>query len=76
MINLVAAFVPLKGHSSRVPGKNLRDFLGRPLFHVIIETLLQAQTVAGVYIDTDSDEIAASATLLGNVTVLRRERHL
>ncbi len=72
----VSAFVPLKGHSSRVSGKNLRDFHGRPLFHVILETLLQARAVAGVYIDTDSNEIAASAASLAGVTVLRRERHL
>ena len=64
MSDFVTAFVPLKGHSSRVPGKNLRDFHGRPLFHVILETLLEADTVAGVYIDTDDDEIAASAASL------------
>jgi N-acylneuraminate cytidylyltransferase len=72
----VTAFVPLKGHSSRVPGKNLRDFHGQPLFHVILETLLEADTVFDVYIDTDSDEIAASAAPIGGVTVLKREKHL
>lgn len=76
MTDSVVAFVPLKGHSSRVPGKNLRDFHGRPLFHVILETLLNANGVDGVYIDTDSDEIAASAGSLTGVTVLRREMHL
>ena len=76
MTDSVTAFVPLKGHSSRVPRKNLRDFHGRPLFHVILETLLSAQSVGGVYIDTDSDEIAASAASLAGVTVLRREKQL
>lgn len=75
-MDLVTAFVPLKGYSSRVPGKNLRDFQGRPLFHVILETLLRARAVEGVYIDTDSDEIATSAASLSGVIVLRRERHL
>ncbi|MCL1595605.1 MAG: acylneuraminate cytidylyltransferase family protein [Actinomycetia bacterium] len=76
MMPSVAAFVPLKGHSSRVPGKNLRDFHGRPLFHVILETLLKAETVEGIYIDTDSDEIAVSASSITGVTVLRREPEL
>ena len=75
-MELVTAFVPLKGHSSRVPGKNLRDFNGRPLFHVVLETLLASDAVNGVYIDTDRDEIARSATSLDGVTVLRREKHL
>lgn len=76
MTDSVVAFVPLKGHSSRVPRKNMRDFHGRPLFHVILETLLSTHSVDGVYIDTDSDEIAASAAPLEGVTVLRREKHL
>lgn len=76
MTDTVVAFVPLKGHSSRVPGKNLRDFHGRPLFHVILDSLLAASSVNGVYIDTDSDEIAASAASLDGVVVLRREPRL
>jgi N-acylneuraminate cytidylyltransferase len=76
MMATVAAFVPLKGHSSRVPGKNLRDFNGRPLFHVVLETLLEADTVDGVYIDTDSSEIAESASHLVGATVLAREPEL
>ena len=31
MTRPISAFIPLKGHSARVPGKNLRDFNGRPL---------------------------------------------
>lgn len=76
MMASVTAFVPLKGHSSRVPGKNFRDFRGRPLFHVIVETLIGAHVVDGVHIDTDDDEIADSAASLVGVTVLRREEHL
>ena len=72
MIGTVDAFIPLKGHSERVPGKNLRDFGGRPLFHVIVETLQRAQSVDRIFIDTDSDEISASATGLAGVEVLRR----
>ncbi len=69
----VDAFIPLKGHSARVPGKNLRDFEGRPLFHVIVETLESAERIDRIFIDTDVDEIADSASSRGGVTVLRRD---
>jgi N-acylneuraminate cytidylyltransferase len=76
MTRTVTAFIPLKGHSARVPGKNLRDFGGRPLFHGIVNTLQQASTVDGIFIDTDSDEIADSASELSDVIVLRRSAEL
>jgi len=51
------AIVPLKHHSSRVPGKNCRDLGGRPLYAHILDTLLQCQCVGLVVVDTDSDEM-------------------
>jgi CMP-N-acetylneuraminic acid synthetase len=72
----IDAFIPLKGHSARVPGKNLRDFDGRPLFHVIVSTLQAADRVGAIYIDTDSDEILAEATALDDVVAFRRRPDL
>ena len=69
----IDAFIPVKGHSARVPGKNLRPFKGKPLFHVIVNTLQEAARVATIFIDTDSDEIAASAASLGGTVVIRRK---
>ena len=36
----IAALVPMRHSSERLPGKNWRPFGGRPLFHCIIRTLL------------------------------------
>ena len=72
----IDAFVPLKAHSARVPGKNLRLFNGRPLFHAIVNSLQEATHVGSIYIDTDSEEIAASAAELADVEVVRRKPHL
>jgi len=72
----VDAFIPLKGHSERVPGKNLRDFGGRPLFHTIVATLQQARKVGTIYIDTDDPHIAADAGMLDDVVVMRRRPDL
>jgi len=54
----VTALLPMKGHSERVPGKNIRPFNGRPLFHATLCALLGAELVDAVVINTDSEEIA------------------
>lgn len=53
-----AALLPMKGHSERVKNKNLRNFNGKPLFYYVLNTLMRCEYVSGVYIDTDSEEIA------------------
>ena len=69
-------FIPLKGKSQRVPGKNMRPFGGRPLFHTILATLEQCERIGGVYIDTDSEVIGESASSFESVTVLMRKPEL
>lgn len=56
----VVGVVPMKGHSERVPGKNLRPIAGRPLFHWVVEALLEAEGVDQVLVDTDSDAIESA----------------
>jgi len=53
----LVALLPMKGHSERVPGKNLKACAGKPLFHWVTEALLAARHVDRVVIDTDSDLI-------------------
>lgn len=73
----LAALVPMKGHSERVPGKNLRPMAGKPLFHWITKALLGAELVDEVIVDTDSDEIeSAVSSAFPSVTVHRRPQHL
>jgi CMP-N-acetylneuraminic acid synthetase len=67
------ALLPMKGHSERVPNKNLRDFCGRPLYHRVMESLLASGHVAQVAIDTDSEAIAADAVKqFDRVTIIDR----
>lgn len=54
----ISAIVPMKGHSERVPGKNLRLLAGKPLFYWIINELVHCDI--NVYVDTDSDDIATA----------------
>lgn len=57
----LAALVPMKGHSERVPGKNIRPFAGSPLFHWIADSLQKSQYISKIIINTDSQEIAQNA---------------
>ncbi len=53
----IAALVPMRHHSQRVPGKNFRDLAGKPLFHYILETLKQCPEISQIAVNTDSDLI-------------------
>lgn len=53
----VVALVPMKGHSERVPNKNMRNFNGKPLYHFIVNTLLKCTQVGQICINTDSEQI-------------------
>jgi len=75
MSRAVAALVPMKGNSERVPNKNLREFNGRPLCNWILHTLRETQNVDEIVVNTDSDEIATEARSFG-ATVVERPREL
>ncbi|MDD2922137.1 MAG: acylneuraminate cytidylyltransferase family protein [Anaerolineales bacterium] len=53
----LAALVPMRHHSQRVPGKNYRPLAGKPLFHHILETLLAVPEIETVMVDTDSEPV-------------------
>lgn len=56
------AFVPAKGHSERIKNKNLAIIDGEHLFRRKLLQLLECSEIDEVYLDTESDEIAALAT--------------
>ena len=73
----VIAIVPMKGHSSRVPRKNLKPMCGCPLYHWIVKSLIGAETISRVVVETDADEIEADVkNSFPDVRVLRRPEHL
>ena len=53
----LAALVPMRHHSQRVPGKNYGPLAGKPLFHYIISTLLAVPEIDQVIVDTDSEPV-------------------
>jgi len=47
----------MRHDSQRVPGKNFRPLVGRPLYSYILETLLACPEISTVVVDTDSTVI-------------------
>lgn len=71
----VVAFVPAKGSSERIENKNAKLLDGRPLVVHTLEKLLKCREIDEVYLDTESDDLAALAAHLP-VKVMKRNRFL
>jgi len=70
MVNL--AIIPARGGSKRIPKKNIKDFLGKPIIAYSIEVALKSGLFDEVMVSTDSEEIAEIAKKYGaNVPSLR-----
>jgi len=52
----IAALMPIKGHSERIPEKNFRDFCGRPFYHWVLDALQGVGAIKTVVINTDARE--------------------
>uniref|UniRef100_UPI004049DF0D acylneuraminate cytidylyltransferase family protein n=1 Tax=Flavobacterium sp. TaxID=239 RepID=UPI004049DF0D len=73
----IAALIPMRHSSERVPGKNYRSFAGKPLFFHIVENLLKSKFVDEIIIDTDSPNIIKmTRDNFPTVLILERPEHL
>jgi CMP-N-acetylneuraminic acid synthetase len=74
----LVALMPMRHDSERVRGKNYRPFGdGRPLFHHMLDALLECPEIDRVVIDTDSPTIKGDcAERYPDVVVLDRPQHL
>lgn len=71
------ALVPMRHNSQRVPGKNYRAFVDRPLFHHVVGSLLAVDRVTRILIDTDSPVITEQvAEHFPTVEVVERPQEL
>ena len=55
------AIIPARGGSTRIPRKNIRPFLGKPIIAYSIEAALQSGLFDEVMVSTDDEEIAEVA---------------
>ena len=59
------AIIPARGGSKRIPRKNIRPFVGKPIIGYSIEAALQSQLFDRVIVSTDDAEIASVAKAYG-----------
>ena len=59
------AIIPARGGSKRIPRKNIRPFLGKPIIAYSIEAALQSELFDEVVVSTDDEEIAEVARAYG-----------
>jgi CMP-N-acetylneuraminic acid synthetase len=70
------ATICARGGSKGLPGKNVRPLLGKPLIVYTIEQALAVPEFAGVYVSTDSPEIAEVARAAGATVPFLRPAEL
>ena len=68
------AVIPARGGSKRIPRKNIKEFLGKPILAYPIEAALKSGLFDVVMVSTDDEEIAAIARQYGaEVPFMRSE---
>lgn len=73
----IAALVPMRHHSQRVPGKNFRPLAGKPLYQHILDSLAACPEISVIAVDTDSPEIMAGLeNNYPQVRIIPRPEHL
>jgi pseudaminic acid cytidylyltransferase len=59
------AIIPARGGSKRIPRKNIKNFLGKPIIAYTIEAALKSKIFEEVMVSTDDEEIAEVAKQYG-----------
>lgn len=59
------AIIPARGGSKRIPRKNVRDFIGKPIMAYSVEAALSSGSFDEVMVSTDDEEIASIAKKCG-----------
>lgn len=72
----IIAYIPARSGSKRIPGKNTRNFCGKPLIAYAIEQALSLSFIDRVIVDTDSLKISKIAKKYGAESPYLRPAHL
>lgn len=70
------AIITARGGSKRIPRKNIKDFLGKPIIAYSIESALKSELFDEVMVSTDDKEIAEIALQYGaKIPFIRSEKN-
>lgn len=70
------ALVPMKGHSERVPDKNIRTLHEKPACHWVLESLTSSDYIDEIIVNTDSEKIKAIVSKFKKVRIIDRPEYL
>lgn len=70
------AVIPARGGSKRIPGKNIKEFAGKPLIAYSIQAAINSKLFEKVIVSTDSEQIADIARRYGAEVPFLRPEHL
>lgn len=73
---MIVAVIPARGGSKRIPRKNLRPFLGKPIIGYSINAARASKLFDRVIVSTDDADIAAIARGFGAETPFTRPKEL
>ncbi|RAX57479.1 pseudaminic acid cytidylyltransferase [Helicobacter monodelphidis] len=66
------ALLPARGGSKRIPKKNIKNFLGKPIIHYPIAMLQSANIFHQIVVSSDDDEIIEIAKQAGAIAPFKR----
>lgn len=70
------AIIPARGGSKRIPHKNIKDFLGKPILAYSVQAACQTGMFDRIIVSTDDEEIARVARQYGaEVPFMRSEKN-
>lgn len=70
------AIIPARGGSKRIPRKNIKDFLGKPIIAYSLEAAIKSELFDEIMVSTNDSEIAEIAKKYGaNVPFLRTKKN-
>ena len=67
----ILAIIPARGGSKGIPGKNIKEFAGKPLIVHSIEAALKCPLVTRTVVSTDDDKIAEISKAHGAQVIKR-----
>ncbi len=62
---MIVAIIPARGGSKRIPRKNIKEFMGKPMIAYSIEAAIKSECFDRIVVSTDDEEIAEVAILNG-----------
>ena len=72
----ILAIIPARGGSKKIPGKNIKPLLGKPLIGYAIEEAHKSEHITRTIVTTDDEEIASVARDFGAQVPFMRPREL